>query len=604
MTETRIRITASDETGAAFDSATRKLTSMSKTAVAAGAAVAALGAAGFVGLVKPVADAGDQLQKLSIRLGASTEALSQYRLVADRTGVSFESLTTAWQKLSIRAAEAAQDSGPAVEAFRELGIEADKFAKLRPEQQFEVLADAMEGVADAGRRQYLAQKLMEKGGVQLLQAMEGGSAAIRQVRDEADRMGLTFTRVQADQMAAFNDSLTDAKYAIQGAAQALVVSFGPAIVDVARAIAVGSSELAKFIDGFRDLENRSNIDGLRERLTDLNTAAYGLGMQIEYITKAGGDTTFLERRYQQYRDEISATIARLRDLQSEESKASGGGAVEDFQFTPGVMPSASGSSTDGDAAAKAAEAAAREQERLREQFAQRLEVVREYAASESELLTQNYLDRVFVIEEAVQNELIAQEDANRIKLELEQRYQADLTKITEKGLTDRQKFERMDRASQARELSSHLMNMLADVGQHNRAMFNIYKAAAIAQAIIGAHEGAARTMGAYPYPVNVALAALSYAAGIARVAAIASTSFGATSSNNAGGVGGGTVGTYPVDPVIGLPETQQTPVPTVQEVTVNLGDQALFDAASVRALIEAINEQTADGVLIGGIKVA
>lgn len=607
MAEARFRITASDETGRAFQSARAGLSGVAKSASAVSAALSAVSAGAIVALVKNVADAGDKIQKLSIRLGASTEALSQYRLVAERSGVAFETLTNAWQKLNTRAAEAAAGQGEARDAFRELGIQVEAFAKLSPEQKFEALADAMQGVSDAGRRQYLAQKLMEEGGVSLLQVMDGGSESIRAMRQEADSMGLTFSRVQADQLAKFNDQLTNAAKAAQGAAQQLVVSLGPTVIELARAFTVATSELSKFIDGFRALENRSNVDGLRQRLTELNEAAVDLAGQIDIVNRSGGDASLLERRLAGYRDEITATIQRLRDLQKESAAATGGN-IADFNVNAGApLPSLAddkAAAAEQKAAQRAAEAAAKEQERLRAQFEQRLEIVRDFAASESEILTNNYLDRVFVIEEAVQNEILNQQEANRLKLELESKYQYDLKKITEKGLTDRQKFERLNRTAQARELSNHLTNMLADVGQHNKAMFAIYKVSAIAQAVIAAHEGASKTLGAYPYPVNVALAALSYAAGVARVAAIASTNFGATSAGGGGSSGGGSVGTYPVDPVIGLPERPQERAQTVQDVTINIGDSAIFPASAVRALIEQINEQAADGVLIGSIRVA
>lgn len=92
------------------------------------------------------------------------------------------------------------------------------------------------------------------------------------------------------------------------------------------------------------------------------------------------------------------------------------------------------------------------------------------------------------------------------------------------------------------------------VGQQNRAMFNLNKAAGISQAIINAHAAASQALAHYPPPYSFALAGIAYAAGLARVNAIRSTTFGGGggggSSPSLGGTGGGTsppVNTVPIE---------------------------------------------------------
>ena len=603
MVDARFKITATDATKQAFDSAQRNIDGVSKSIGAVGTAVAGLVSAGALGaMVRQVANAGDEIQKLSIRLNASTEALSQYKFVAERSGVSFDTLTTAWQKLNTRAAEAAAGQGEARDAFRELGIQVEAFSRLAPEQKFEALADAMQNVADAGRRQYLAQKLMEEGGVKLLQAMEGGSASIRELRAQADALGLTMTRVQADAFADFNDRLTDAKAGIQGAAQAIVVSLGPTIVEAARAFSVATSEVAKFIDGLRDIDNRTNMEGLREELAAVNAYAVDLAKQIEIVNKTG-DASPLEAKYEAARAKASELIEKLRELDSASASAAGGGAVADFNVTAGApLPSLA----DEKAAEAAEERARAEEERQREEFARRLEAVQDAAATELEVLQQTYLDRVFIIEEAIQGELIAQEEANEIKLALEQKYQDKRQAIERRGESALAKFRRKSQIEPAQDVFTHLNSMLQGVSTHNKALFAINKAAAIADAVINAHLGAAKTMGAYPYPINIALAALSYIAGAARVAAIAGTSFeSAGGGGGAAGGGGAPIPVFNSDPVFGLPDNQQSEKMVAQDVTINLGDtDQLISTTAVRALIEQINEQAEDGAVIRSIKVA
>ena len=151
----------------------------------------ALPVGALVALTKNSIDSADEIQKLNQRLGASTEALSQYKYVADLTGVSFKTLTTGWQRMTRRVAEAAQGTGEARQALAELGLDVQKLNQLKPEDQFEVLADAIMGVKNPADQVRLAMKLFDTEGVALLQTMQGGSEAMRGLRDEADTLGLT-----------------------------------------------------------------------------------------------------------------------------------------------------------------------------------------------------------------------------------------------------------------------------------------------------------------------------------------------------------------------------------------------------------------------------
>ena len=188
----------------------------------------------FVLAGKQSLDAADKIQKLSIRLGASTEALSQYRHVAELTGVQFDTLTTSMQRATRRIAEAAATGkGEAAPALKELGLNAQALAALKPEEQFEAIADAMQGVSTQGDKVRLSMKLFDTEGVALLQTMEGGAAAIRQMRGEADALGKTLSRDQVDAAAAANDAIVRLKAGFGGMIDQLAIQLAPLLTGVA-----------------------------------------------------------------------------------------------------------------------------------------------------------------------------------------------------------------------------------------------------------------------------------------------------------------------------------------------------------------------------------
>lgn len=174
---------------------------------------------------------GDQLQKTNLRIGASTEALSQYNYVASLSGVEFGQLTTAWQRQTRRIAEAAAGTGVASKALDRLGLSAKDLNQLAPEEQFERIAGAMQNVESSSERVALAQKLWDSEGVKLVQIVNQGSDAIAAMRAEADALGLTISQDTANSMATYNDEVDKLKFAAQGLSQTLAAELIPSMTE-------------------------------------------------------------------------------------------------------------------------------------------------------------------------------------------------------------------------------------------------------------------------------------------------------------------------------------------------------------------------------------
>ncbi|MDH5187357.1 MAG: hypothetical protein OEW37_00210, partial [Rhodospirillaceae bacterium] len=226
---------AKNKTGGAFSAVSRGLTSLRKNMLSATSAITGLvGVAGMGALIKSSLDAGDKIQKLSIRLGVSTEALSQYKHVAELSGITFETMSMGWQRQTRRIAEAAEGMGEAKGALRELGLNAAALKTQAPEKQFEILADAFGNVDSQADKVRLAMKIWDSEGVSMLQAIEGGSAGLKSMRQEADDLNLTLTKDQANAMAEANDNITRMKANFTSFGNTLAVELGPAIAAVTK----------------------------------------------------------------------------------------------------------------------------------------------------------------------------------------------------------------------------------------------------------------------------------------------------------------------------------------------------------------------------------
>lgn len=183
-------------------------------------------------LTRETLNSADSIGKLSTRIGASTEALSEYRHVAELSGVKFNQLTTAWQRQTRRIAEAAQGTGEAKKALKELGLEAGVLAKLSPEEQFESIAQAMEGVSNQADRVRLGMKFWDSEGVSMLQTMSGGVETIREMRLEAQELGMSLSGDQVAAAEAANDAFTRLSNSAAGLRDQLVLGLAPGIAQV------------------------------------------------------------------------------------------------------------------------------------------------------------------------------------------------------------------------------------------------------------------------------------------------------------------------------------------------------------------------------------
>lgn len=198
------------------------------------AAAAGFGAWKLAAAINSTITMASSINDLSTRIGASVEALSEYRHVAKLTKVTFDTLTTAWQRQTRRISEAAQGTGEAKDALKELGLSATDLAKLAPEDQFEIIADAMNGVANQGDKVRLAMKLWDTEGVALLQTVEGGSEALREMREESRKLGLSLSREQADGAAAAKDAIARLESAMSGITQEIGLNVIPAFTEIVK----------------------------------------------------------------------------------------------------------------------------------------------------------------------------------------------------------------------------------------------------------------------------------------------------------------------------------------------------------------------------------
>ena len=509
--------------------ATRSLNNIKRQASGLGSALTSLtgitgvlSVAGLGALAKSSIDSADKIGKLSTRIGASTEALSQYQHVAELSGVRFETLTMGWQRMTRRVAEAAQGTGEARGALEELNLSAQDLAQLRPEDQFEAIADALSGVGTDADRVRLAMKLFDSEGVSLIQTMTGGADGIRQMRQEADDLGLTLDKSATNSAASANDALTRLKGSSRALGLTMAKLLGPVISDIANWLSVnlpGAVDFAKKAFGtFRHFV----IEGVQ-------VVTNGLIKFYKLLGKLPGS---LGETYRDAAKDLQLFNESLE--QTQHYYALIVGKAEKFKTSADISDEKQNNYFDSGSSSS---------EKGVDQKA--IDALTMQLQTEEEKLTESYFKRQEIIDLAEEQKLISEQESLNLSARLHADYERRLTQITGKGNKDREKLEQdlQNRIAGMRSNAVGLaVNLMRTLGQNSKkwalATIAIEKGLSIAMAVQNTAVAVTRAMTLGP--PGMAMIPSIKSIGAIQVGLIAAT--GIAQAANVGSGAGGVTG--------------------------------------------------------------
>lgn len=155
-----------------------------------------------------ILDNGDHLQKFSQSSGIAVERLSQLQHAFEASGVDADALGGLLRKLNDNISDAAGNAkSDAAVAFRALGISArDGADKVKSADQVLLeIADRFQNYVDGANKSAIATQLLGKSGAEAIPFLNQGSAGIKALADESDRLGITLSGKTAAAAEEFND---------------------------------------------------------------------------------------------------------------------------------------------------------------------------------------------------------------------------------------------------------------------------------------------------------------------------------------------------------------------------------------------------------------
>ena len=184
-------------------------------------ATAAMGAA-VVKSASATAQYGDNIDKMSQKMGMTAEAYQEWDAVMQHSGTSMETM-----KASMKTLANAAESGNA--AFETLGITEQELATLNQQELFERTIAGLQNMEDGTQRTYVAGQLLGRGATELGALLNTSAEDTQAMRDRVHELGGVMSNEAVKAAAAYQDSLQDMQTAMQGLARGLTQEFMPGI---------------------------------------------------------------------------------------------------------------------------------------------------------------------------------------------------------------------------------------------------------------------------------------------------------------------------------------------------------------------------------------
>lgn len=248
---TKIVISAEDKTAAAFASAKAGLEKFSAAYAALGGLAGVGVAAALVAGVKSVIDFGDEMNDLSQKVGISVKDLATWKLAAEQSGTSLDSVAKGVKGLS---QYMVQNSA----ALRDAGITAtDANGALIQ------LADLFSAMDDGVEKTALAVQLFGKVGMDMIPMLNLGSKGLGEAQQKAESYAKELAKL-APEADKFNDAMRELK--LQGEATWLTIG-------------------TKLAPG---------MEGLALWIKDARSGTEGLADALAYLSEKAGDSELLK----------------------------------------------------------------------------------------------------------------------------------------------------------------------------------------------------------------------------------------------------------------------------------------------------------------------
>lgn len=192
----------------------------SATGIVAAGATALTGA--LVSGSTAVAEYGDNIDKMSQKMGISRQGYQEWEAVMQHSGTSMETMKSSMKTLA-NAVEKGNTS------FERIGISLEDLSSMSQEDIFAATISGLQNVDNETERTYLAGQLLGRGATELGALLNTSAEDTQAMRDRVRELGGVMSDDAVMAAAQFQDNLQDLKTAISGVGRGMISELMPSM---------------------------------------------------------------------------------------------------------------------------------------------------------------------------------------------------------------------------------------------------------------------------------------------------------------------------------------------------------------------------------------
>lgn len=611
----------------------------------AAASVVAAAAAG-VAMTKSGLDSADALAKEAQQLDTTSKDLATLRRASEMAGVSQEKMASASRALTTRLAQAATGTGTAVDALKRLGIQTDELEGMTLSDRIKTLNQALDENVNANERAAIAAALYgEDAG---LAVSKISASTIETATEQVRAFGAALSDVDAAKIENANDTMSQMGLLTQSVTQGLAAQFAPVLDAVAGRIFDAAKETGGFqsaidtafdiavtgagyvANAFRAIQiaikgvevylkgmSLVSLTVAREMVEGFESAGNLITESFNKIIRAAnhipgvdiseiivGESEALKtvrgwadtagKSFSEARQELvdlvnepwpSGQIKKFVDEANEAGQAAAEAAVKARESAGGVDVPEMGETP--------------QQAGMREELEKRLEAVRQSLLTEQEARDEALELEKETLLAGYEAKLLSEEEYQQQKNAVQERYNAE-TLRKQKDQADKETAIQTAAAKAKQAVISGSLNNLASLmDTKSRKLFEIGKAAALAQATV---DGFQAIQSSYAQGAKVggpivgaAFAATAAVATGVQISKIASTSFGGGGGGASAPSGGSAGAVSGSDTAMQNANTVESANSRTLLLQGDFDKNSLYSGEAVRTLMDAIADAQSDG---------
>jgi phage-related protein len=216
---------AGEKGGASFSKGFGKVLKGGGVIAGALTAVGTAATSALVSGTKELAEYGDNIDKMSQKMGISAQGYQEWEAVMQHSGTSMETLKASMKTL----ATAAETNN---EAFAQLGITEEQLASMNQEELFNATIASLQTMDDETQRTYLAGQLLGRGATELGALLNTSAEETQAMKDRVHELGGVLSDDAVKDAAAFQDQMQDMSTSLKGVTNGLLSEFLPEVTGV------------------------------------------------------------------------------------------------------------------------------------------------------------------------------------------------------------------------------------------------------------------------------------------------------------------------------------------------------------------------------------